>query len=263
MIQPTRTPRGRPADRDDDLMPVYDVSPMFGFLADAPVAMVPLYAVLTVLHQALSGKPVGSCVLTSHQISGALRHLGFTAEPIAACATVYRITETFTEVSEVGVWKRPPIISPDGTTTGHMVVWTPSFAQLIDATLVQDPTLLAAARNNPLYSIPVLASVPRDLGELVEARPLVTLDEQLRASWVLIPEWTSLMDPVLDAEAGTAVTLGALGLATGALDLIDDLGEQRDLNELRLMYPKLGSLLASQQFLPDPSDARAARPEGA
>lgn len=263
MIQPTRTPRSRPADRDDDLMPVYEMSPIFGFLVDAPVAMVPLYAVLAVLHQALSGKPVGSCVPTSHQISGALRHLGFTAEPMAACATVYRITATFAEVSEVGVWKRPPIVLPDGTTTGHMVVWTPSFAQLIDATLVQDPTLLAAARDNPLYSIPVLASVPCDLGDLVEARPLVTLDEHLRASWVLIPEWTSIMDPVLDGEAGTAVTRGALALATSALDLIHDLGEERDLNELRLMYPKLGRLLAGQQFLPDPSDARAAHPDGA
>ncbi|MEO3931125.1 polymorphic toxin-type HINT domain-containing protein [Micromonosporaceae bacterium B7E4] len=115
-------------------MPVYEHSPMFGRLVDAPAELIPLFAVLAVLHQRQSGKPLGTCVPTSYQISGALRHLGFEAEPVAACATVYRVTATFREVSDVGVWKRPPIVHPDGTTNGHMVVWASSFAQLVDAT---------------------------------------------------------------------------------------------------------------------------------
>ncbi len=43
-------------------MPSYQISPVFGLLTEAPTRLVPLYAVLAVFHQALSGKPVGSCV---------------------------------------------------------------------------------------------------------------------------------------------------------------------------------------------------------
>jgi hypothetical protein len=59
------------------------------------------------LHQVLSGRPVASCVLSSHQIAGALRHLGCQAEPVAACATVYWTSEAFVEVAEVGSADRP------------------------------------------------------------------------------------------------------------------------------------------------------------
>ncbi|WP_233513988.1 hypothetical protein [Micromonospora craterilacus] len=119
MIPPTRVSGSRgPRPAKAALMPVYECSPMFGRPAEAPVGMIPLLAVLAVLHQAQSGKPVGTCVPTSHQISGALRHLGFDAEPVAACASLYRVTESFTEVSEVGVWKRPPVVHPMAPRTG-------------------------------------------------------------------------------------------------------------------------------------------------
>jgi hypothetical protein len=231
-------------------MPVYEYSPLFGMLVEAPVELIPMYAALAVLHQKLSGKPVGSCVPTSYQISGALGHLGFAAEPMAACASVYRTTDSFIEVSEVGVWKRPPIVYPDGTTTGHMIVWTSSFAHLIDATLVQDPTLLAAARRDPMYSMPVFVPVPADRDEFLQTRSVLALDERLYASWVLLPEWTATMDPVLNGTMGVAVTLGALALATDALDVVRNLGDDRDLSRLSVLYPRPGALLAGQEHLP-------------
>ncbi|GIG94578.1 hypothetical protein [Plantactinospora mayteni] len=231
-------------------MPTYEHSPMFALLVEAPVELTPLYAVLAGLHQAMSGKPVGTCVISCHQISGALHHLGFEAEPIAACATLYRTTGTFTEVSEVGVWKRPPILRLDGTTTGHMVVWTPSFAQLIDPTLVQDPTLYALAARDPVYSIPVSVEVSTDRVEVLRTRPVVALDERLHASWLLLPEWTEVMNTVLDGPEGTAATLGGLVLAADALVALRHLGHERDLTQLSELYPQLGALLAGRRQLP-------------
>jgi len=231
-------------------MPAYEHSPMFALLVEAPVELTPLYAVLAALHQASSGKPVGTCVVSCHQISGALHHLGFDAEPIAACATLYRTTDTFTEVSEVGVWKRPPVLRPDGTTTGHMVVWTASFAQLIDPTLVQDPTLFALAATDPIYSIPVSVALPTDPDEVLRARPVVALDERLHASWLLLPEWTEAMNSVLAGAEGTAATLGGLALATDALVALRNLGQERDLTQLPHLYPQLGALLSGRRRLP-------------
>ncbi|MEV0217823.1 hypothetical protein [Micromonospora sp. ALFpr18c] len=253
MIPPTRVPGSRRSHRPDEtaLMPKFEYSPMFGRLVDAPVEMVPLLAVLAVLHQAQSGMPVGTCVPTSHQVSGALRHLGFEAEAVAAYASLYRVTDTFTEVSEVGVWKRPPVVHADGTTNGHMVVWTPSFAQLVDATLVQDPLLLAAAQVDPVYSTPVFVEVPTNRREFFAARPVAWLDDHLYASWVLLPEWTRLMDPVLAGEASTVVELGALGLATDALRLIAAVAEERDLSAMLVQCPRLGALLRGEHQLPE------------
>lgn len=230
-------------------MPVYEFSPMFGQLVEAPVEVVPLLAALAVLHQKQSGMPVGTCVPTSYQISGALRHLGFDAEPVAACATLHRATDTFSEVAEVGVSKHPPVVHPDGTTNGHMVVWTSSFARLVDATLVQDPVLLAAAQVDPVYSMPVFVDVSADREEFLRSRPVVQLDDRLHASWVLLPEWTTSMDPILEGKTGTIVKLGALGLATDALRLIRALRKERDLTALPARYPRLGALLAGDERL--------------
>jgi hypothetical protein len=70
-------------------MSTYEHSPVWTRLYEAPVEQTPLYAVL---HQALNGRPVGSCLLSCHQVSAALRHLGFDAGPITAHALLYRTT---------------------------------------------------------------------------------------------------------------------------------------------------------------------------
>jgi hypothetical protein len=246
-----RAPKLRVARRDQALMPRYEHSPMFGLIYEVPIELTPLYAVLAVLHQALSGKPAGSCVLSCHQISGALLHLGFQAEPIAACATLYRTTASFTEESDLGEWSRPPVVRPDGTTTGHMVVWAPLFAQIVDPTLVQAPMLLSRAAVDPIYSIPVLAPAPIDLDALLQAHLVVQLDHDLYASWLLLPAWTEAANAVLDDPMRTAAALGGLRLAVDALGLLRDLGSDRDLTGLSSRFPRLDALLAGEQRLPD------------
>ncbi len=247
MLAPSRRPTD---DSPQQRMPVFAYSPLFTLIVEAPVELVPMYAVLAVLHQKSSGLPVGTCVPTSFQISGALEHLGFRAEPIAACGLVHRVTDTFTEISEVGVRTRPPVVFPDGTTTGHMIVWTSSFGHLIDATLVQDPTLLAAAHRDPVYSMPVFLPVPADRDAFLRTEPMLVLDERLRASWILRPEWTAAMAPVLDGPMGLVARLGALALATDALEVVRDLGDERDLSSLAARSARLGRLLAGQESLP-------------
>lgn len=235
-------------------MPVYEHSPMWDRLFEAPVELTPLYAVLAVLHQAMSGKPAGSCVLTCHQISTALHHLGFPAEPIAACATVYRTAGTLSEESDLGVWQRPPIVRPDGTTTGHMIVWAPSFAQLVDPTLVQHETLLARAATNPGYSIPVCAPAPTDPDLLLQEKLVARLDEDLYVSWLLQPDWTDLVNAVLDEPLTLAAELGGLSLAHDALDVLHRIADQRDLGPLHPLSVRLGALLAGSAHLPTMPD---------
>lgn len=231
-------------------MPVFEHSPMWDRLFVVPAELTPLYAILAVLHQAMSGKPAGSCALTCHQISDALHHLGFPAEPIAACATLYRTAGTFSEESDLGVWQRPPIVRPDGTTTGHMIVWAPSFAQLVDPTLVQHPFLLTRAATDPAYSIPVCAPAPTDPDVLLQEKLVARLDEDLYVSWLLQPEWTDAVNAVLDETDTLAAELGGLSLATNALDVLHRLTAERDLSVLPAMSARLGSLLACTAHLP-------------
>lgn len=235
---------------DEVVMPTYEHSPAWSRLYEVPVEQTPLYAVLAVLHQALSGRPVGSCVLSCHKISGALRHLGFDAEPIAAHARLYRTTATFTEESDIGVWKRPPVVRTDGTTTGHMVVLAWSFGQLVDPTLVQDPTLLARAVGDPIYSIPACTPVPTDLDSLLQRPPVQRLDHDLYVSWLLQPEWTDATNAVLDETLRLAATLGALSLATQAIDVLQRLGTERDLISLENGNTVLGAMLSGERQLP-------------
>jgi hypothetical protein len=245
-----RAPSMRRRREDEAMMPTYEHSPVWARLYEVPVEQTPLYAVLAVLHQALSGRPVGSCVLSCHQVSGALRHLGFDAEPIAAHARLYRTTVTFTEESDIGVWKRPPVVRTDGTTTGHMVVLAWSFGQLVDPTLVQDPTLLARAASDPIYSIPVCAPVPTDLDSLLQRPPTQQLDHDLHVSWLLQPEWTAATNAVLDDTLKLAATLGALSLATQAVDVLQRLSADRDLTPLGNINATIGALLAGERQLP-------------
>jgi hypothetical protein len=249
-VPPQQPSSVRARRQHEAVMPTYEDSPVWYRLSEVPAEQTPLYAVLAVLHQALSGRPVGSCVLSCHQVSGALQHLGFDAEPIAAHARLYRTTATFTEESDIGVWKRPPVVRSDGTTTGHMVVAAWSFGQLVDPTLVQDPILLARAAGDPIYSIPVCAPIPANHEALFQQNPVQQLDHDLYVSWLLLPEWTDATNAVLDERLRLAATLGAISLATRALDVLQRLGADRDPTTLPNQNATLGALLAGERRLP-------------
>ena len=65
-----------------------DPDPIIRLLLPMPAETVPLWAQLFVIHQSLYGAPLGSCVTTCQILAGALTHLGFACEPMAAAVQV-------------------------------------------------------------------------------------------------------------------------------------------------------------------------------
>lgn len=234
-------------------MPLYDDSPMLEVLLEAPLKLVPMYAVLAVLHQKSSDAMLGTCVVTCHQVAGALQHLGFGAAPVAATATVYRVVsmsgqQSVAWASDVGTAQEPPTVTAEGTTDGHMVVHAPSFWQMIDPSIVQDPSILAAAHRDPLYSIPAVVPVPAVLAGI---EPVYAYDENVHVTWTLRPDWTRLLDGVLTfPDSEEAARRGATGLAHDTLALIRHLDEDRDFHALIGLYLHLGPLLDGRTQLP-------------
>ena len=232
---------------------------MLAVLLEAPLELVPMYAVLAVLHQKSSGAMLGTCVVTCYQVAGALRHLGFTAAPVAATATVYRVVsisgrQPVAWARDIGTTEEPPTVTAEGATDGHMVVHAPSFGRIIDPTIVQDPSILAAAYRDPRYSIPAIVAVPAvpaDPAALTSIEPAYAYDENLHVTWTLRPDWTHLLDGVLDfPDSEEAARRGSTGLAHDTLDLIRELDADRDLHALIGLYPHLGPLLDGRAQLP-------------
>jgi hypothetical protein len=250
-VRPAVVESGAPsaATAEPRLLPEYE-SQMFGITAQVPIDVVPLYAALSVVHQEMSGAPANSCVPVCHQLAGALGHLGFDVEVMAACATVYHREDQDTKFADVGVWEHPPKVRPDGTTDGHVVLWANSFKRLVDPTIVQAPKLLKGADADPSFTMPVVLPVAsRD--KLFGSGSLATPKGPFVISWMFFPEWTDLMTPVLDGDLGEALPYGTLGLAHAALEVMRALRQVRsDVRQLYSLYPRLGALLAGRQSLP-------------
>src|SRR4051794_17754988 len=62
-------------------------------LTTEPVELMPLFAMLIAVHQAVGDLPPDRVVVESAEMVHALRYLGFEAELIACCARVFRLPE--------------------------------------------------------------------------------------------------------------------------------------------------------------------------
>lgn len=238
-----------PAVDDAARVPEFE-STMFGMLGGVAVEQLPLYTALSVVHHDMGGAPAGSCVSICHQLAGALDHLGFSAEVMVACATIFDREDQEVKYADVGVWDRQPIVRPDGTTDGHVVLWAGSFRRLVDPTIVQAPALLEAARDDELFTLPVV--LPMDSREkLLSAESLATFKGPFLLSWMLFPDWAPALAPALRGDLAAAMPYGTLSLAHTVLDLLRGLGQLRsDVRRLNSMYPKLGALLSGREQLP-------------
>lgn len=220
-------------------MPEFESS-MFGKLGGVAVEHLPLYAALTVVHHDMSGAPVNSCVSICHQLAGALEHLGFSAEVMVACATIFDRENQEVKHADVGVWDRAPIVRADGTTNGHVVLWAESFRRLVDPTIVQAPVLFNAARDDEVFTLPIVLPV-ESREKLLAAPSLATFKGPFLLSWMLFPDWTPSLAPALRGDLGAALPYGKLGLAHAVLDVLRALGQVRpDVHRLNSMYPKIG-----------------------
>jgi hypothetical protein len=226
----------------------------YGMVLDGPVEAMPLYAPIAVLIQHAIGKPANTCVPLSYQLVGALRHLGYQAQLMVACASVVGRDGAGTKVTDVGVWERPPIVRPDGTTNGHVVVWADSFHRLVDLTIGQDATLQRAAVQDPdLAASSVVLPMPRLLSFMeTGGRPIATLRGPFVINYMLFPEYLDALDPLFAEWRHNgilrAVDASALSLAHATLDILRMV--ERDRPDRRCSDPSIRALLDGHSTLP-------------
>jgi hypothetical protein len=223
---------------------------LYPILLQAPVDAVPLYMALAVLHQASAGKPANVCVTTCSILSGALYHLGFTAEVIAASAGIADQSDPTRTITDVGVWEKPPVVRPDGSTNGHMVLWARTFRRLVDPTIAQAPTLLAAARTVPNQAFPAVLQI-NDPDQLRGNQMIASARGPYVVTWTLFPHWTPILTAMVTGDVKEAVDYGALNLARTVIQQLNTFTTVRNLRALHTLYPDLGALLAGRRQLPD------------
>ncbi|HEX3960222.1 MAG TPA: hypothetical protein VHZ03_26890 [Trebonia sp.] len=219
------------------------------YLALCDVEALPLLAALAIIHHDLSGTPATRSVPVCWQLHGALRHLGFDGEVIAAIALIVRDGDGAPE--PVGGSQGTPTLQHDGRTDGHAVWWTSSFGLLVDPAIVLARHLRAIARDDPALSFPVMLPVPD--GESLLGPPLITSASRpsLTLTWGLMPHWTQSLTPAPGSDLDASLQAGQITLAHATLEVILELGRVRaDLARMRASYPALAALLDSRSQLP-------------
>uniref|UniRef100_UPI003F49A155 hypothetical protein n=1 Tax=Actinoplanes sp. CA-151224 TaxID=3239904 RepID=UPI003F49A155 len=232
------------ANPDDPRLPEFDGLPAAGALLEGPIEVVPLYSVLGAIHMEMSGKAANACLPVCYQVVGALRHLGFDAEVIAAYVEVYQGHHRFTDI---GVDK-PPTVRADWTTDGHAIVWAGSFGRLVDPTVAQHPELNRAAHQDIAFSAPIVLPVGNRDTLLEGAVGAIRPPYQL--AYLVQPQYTGRFDGWF-TEFAEALDYGALSIAHRALIFLEVTGRMRNLRQLSSLYPQLGALLAGTGRLPE------------
>jgi hypothetical protein len=218
-VKPSTAVLKAPAIRRSEgpLTPTWELDRFAAALLSCAGEMIPMWAAITILSGTAMGKAANSCAYASYQLAGALRHLGYDAEPIAACVNVRSLDGSATDV---GVWEHPPRIRGDGTTNGHVVVWASSFRRLIDLTVCQDPQLQRAARQNPDLAAPVVGEL-QEFAAFGEGPTPMVARPPFVFTYMLLPQYTRFMAPLWENSAQTEqLDLGALAFAHDTLELV-------------------------------------------
>lgn len=244
---PVQRLRAQPRSRPDNegRLPQYD-SPMLGKLCHVPPETLPLYACLAIVNADMAGAPANTCVPVCYQLVGALEHLGFDAEAMAAHVSITR-DDGRGRPFELGVQGRPTV-SADQTTNGHCVLYASSFRRFVDPTIVQAPGLLAAASDDTGFTLPVVLPVSgRD--QVVDNR-LSTQRAPFTLLWTCYPQWTGVFAPLLGGRVAQAMPYGRLLLAHTVVHLLQEMAQLYDLRQLHSLYPQLGALMSGRATLP-------------
>ncbi len=241
-------PPGLPGLRSVPVMPAVAGREIYEPLLAVPIEVMPLHAPLAVFRQDAIGQPANSCAPVCYQFAGALRHLGFRAELVAACVSVANTQGGATKITDVGLWKRPPIVYHDGTMRGHVVVWTESFHQLVDLTVGQDETLQRASRHNPSVAAPVVLPMPT-LHTFGDGPTPVVLRPPFLLTYMLFPAWTTALEPLWrDARLVARLDRAALALAHESLKVLRVV--EQHVPARRVTAPQLRDLLDGRAILP-------------
>ncbi len=251
--QAARSRTGAGGPFDPDYMPFYEESPLLNWLGECPDPLIPIYAVLGIWHQYASRSPLGTCVIVAHQLSGALQHLGIDAQPVAATASVHELVPGISgwawKVTDTGTGRTPPTVSDPGMTDGHMVLHVPEPGLIIDASIVQDLSILHRAYRDVTYSVPAVAAVP--LGAIPAGEVEFAYDDTLRVTWQLHPQWTPILDGVLVYDELRLISdRGALVFAHHAMAVITALLEDDPSLDFSRTHPHVDALARGDVLLP-------------
>jgi tetratricopeptide (TPR) repeat protein len=229
-------------------------------LSDCTIEQVPLYAALAILQGILTGPPGHRCVPVCFVLDGCLRYLGFESEVVAASAVLRNPVDGSDE--HVGEWRRAPRLSEDGRTDGHAVVWAASLRQLADPTIGQARLMRAAAEVTAGLDRPVVLHIPDPDILNVSSAICAYSRKPVMIGWFLHPQWTEAISPVQGSHLHMAISYGELALARMTVELLRGLCAIRpDVEQLRMLYPSIGSLLDGSVQLPRlPDEPPAAFP---
>jgi hypothetical protein len=219
-------------------------------LASCDIEVLPLITALAVIHQDLSGTPSARSVPLCWQLHGALSHLGFDGEVIAAVALVSREGDSMPE--PIGRSRGTPRLADDGSTDCHAVFWARSFGRLVDPAIVLARHVRAVAWEDPVLSFPVMLPAPEDREALFRpdviassSRPSLTL------TWGLMPQWTQAITPLAGSDLDASLQASKITLAHATLEILRALGKIRtDLPRMHARYPALAALLDGRSRLP-------------
>jgi hypothetical protein len=219
-------------------------------LVSCDIETLPLITALAAIHQELSGTPGARSVPVCWQLHGALSHLGFDGEVVAAIAQVTHDGNSMPEL--IGRSQGTPSLAGNGSTDSHAVFWARSFGRLVDPAIVLARHVRTVAQDNPVLSFPVVLPAPEDREALFRpdmitssSRPSLTL------TWVLMPQWTQALTPPADSDLDANLQVGKITLAHATLEIIRALGKIRtDLPPMYARYPTLATLLDGRSQLP-------------
>jgi hypothetical protein len=231
-------------------------------LALCEAEILPLIAALAVIHHEQSGTPGTRSVPACWQLHGALSHLGFDGEVIAAMALVIPDGDSMPE--HVGASQGKPTLADDGSTNGHAVLWARSFSRLVDPAIVLAGHVRSAAKGDPMMTFPVMLPVPDDRQALLEPAVIASSSRPaLNLAWGLMPHWTQALTPVPGSRLHVTLEAAKITLARATLEIIRELhGVRTDLARMRVSYPALAALLDGRSQLPPlPAQRHGGHPE--
>jgi hypothetical protein len=129
-------------------------------------------------------------------------------------------------------------------------VWVESFNRMIDPTIVQEPALLRAARDDETFTLPVVIPAA-NREQMLASKATAVPRGPFLISYMFFPEWSDAFDVVRDGEIGQVLEYVSLDLAHKSADLLRAVAEHRKLGpELGTLYPQLRDLLSGRRRLP-------------
>ena len=235
------------------ILPGIDAFAIAG-LGKIPAELTPLYVMLSAIYQVIGGGAPHPVVVVSSQMVHALEHLGFEAELIVACTSIYRVTSPNRSIADIGIRDHPPTVRPDGSSDGHAVVWVDSFKRCIDLGICKNRALQRASKVDQVMTMPSVIRVGGGRSELLDpTRSFVAPRHPFLLQWMFFPSWRDQLDPLMDLHA-KSIEQGAVALAHVVVEILSSLMLSRDLRKLNELYPRLSDLLGGRVHLPKPDE---------